>query len=126
MWFDPTAIVQPSQLLATLAIPATFTQRTGEETPKVAEVAEVAAPMFRENETACYRWLIHFADRNPLTVAFSPSATHAEVLDAYPAALAAEPIAPGRRQPDTPLAAGPGSGSPGLAGADRRKRSGDH
>ena len=49
-------------------------------------------------------WLLHFADRNPLEVAFSPAATHAEVLDAYPAALAAEPIAPGRRQPDTLLA----------------------
>ncbi len=50
------------------------------------------------------RWLIHFADRNPLPAAFLPAATHAEVLDTYPNALAAEPIEPGRRQPDTLLA----------------------
>lgn len=50
------------------------------------------------------RWLIHFADRNPLEVAFSPAATHAEVLDMYANALAAEPIAPDLRQPDTLLA----------------------
>ncbi|MCC2866310.1 MAG: hypothetical protein LK562_00715 [Candidatus Accumulibacter phosphatis] len=37
------------------------------------------------------RWLLHFADREPLTVAFSPAATHAEVLAIYPDALAAEP-----------------------------------
>jgi len=42
--------------------------------------------------TTSYRWLIHFADRNPLEVAFSPAASHAEVLDAYPDALAVEPL----------------------------------
>jgi len=51
-----------------------------------------------------WRWLIHFPDRNPLEVAFSPEASHAEVLDCYPDALAAEPIEPGRRQPGAPLA----------------------
>ncbi|MCM8621613.1 MAG: hypothetical protein NFW16_07690 [Candidatus Accumulibacter sp.] len=50
------------------------------------------------------RWLLHFADREPLTVTFSPPSTHAAVLDAYPDALAAEPIESGRRQPDTLLA----------------------
>jgi hypothetical protein len=54
--------------------------------------------------TGSRRWLVHFADRNPLTVAFSPAATHAEVLDAYPTALAAEPIEPGRQQSDALLA----------------------
>ena len=43
-------------------------------------------------------------DREPLTVTFSPAATHVAVLDAYPAALAAEPIEPGRQSPDTLLA----------------------
>lgn len=51
------------------------------------------------------RWLLHFSDRESLAVAVSPPATHAEVLNAYPDALAAEPIEPGRRQPDTLLAA---------------------
>lgn len=43
---------------------------------------------------AFYRWLIHFADRNPLEVAFSPPARHGEVLADYPDALAAQPIEP--------------------------------
>jgi len=53
---------------------------------------------------------VHFIDREPLTVAFAPPATHAEVLEACPAveacpaALAAEPIEPGRQQPDALLA----------------------
>lgn len=36
-------------------------------------------------------WLIHFPDRDPLEVSFSPPATHAEVLERYPDAVAAEP-----------------------------------
>jgi hypothetical protein len=52
---------------------------------------------------AASRWLLHFSDRNPLTVDFSPPATHAKVLVSYPSALAAEPIEAGRRQPDTLL-----------------------
>ena len=56
---------------------------------------------YREEQTAdaggdppgkAWRWLIHFADRNPVEVAFSPEATHVEVLDIYPSALAAEPM----------------------------------
>jgi hypothetical protein len=39
-----------------------------------------------------WRWLVHFSDRNPLEVAFSPELTHGEVLNFYPAALAAEPM----------------------------------
>lgn len=98
MWFDPTAIAQASPP------PATLAQRTGEDAPRVAEVAEVAAPLCRDKETTSYCWLIHLADREPLTVAFSPAVSHAEVLASYPSALAAEPIEPGRRQPDTRLA----------------------
>lgn len=45
-------------------------------------------------------WLLHFADREPLTVTLSPPASHAEVLDSYPSALAAEPIEPSRYPPD--------------------------
>ena len=50
---------------------------------------------------AASRWLLHFSDRNPLTVEFSPPATHAEVLASYPGTLAAEPIEASRRQPAT-------------------------
>jgi hypothetical protein len=39
-------------------------------------------------------WLIHYTDRNPLEVACSPPATHAEILARHPDAIAAEPLAP--------------------------------
>lgn len=54
------------------------------------------------SDSAC-SWLLHFADREPLTVTFWPPASHAEVLDTYSGALAAEPIEPSRYQPDAPL-----------------------
>lgn len=38
------------------------------------------------------RWLIHFADREPLEVYLAPAADHAEALVAYPDAVAAEPL----------------------------------
>jgi hypothetical protein len=52
----------------------------------------VALLATNERPLTAWRWLIHFADRNPLEVAFSPAASHAEALDAYPDALAAEPL----------------------------------
>ncbi len=45
-----------------------------------------------------WRWLIHFSNRGPLEAAFSPEATHGEVLAIYRDALAAEPIEPGRER----------------------------
>ena len=98
MWFDPGEIGHfPQAPLATLATLRLCNSKTSTQGAEVAEVAEVATPH--------YRWLLHFADREPLTVAFSPAANHAEALAGYPSALAAEPIEPGRRQPDTLLAA---------------------
>ena len=41
---------------------------------------------------ARFRWLIHFTDREPVEVTFSPMATHAEVLAHWPGAVAAEPM----------------------------------
>lgn len=45
----------------------------------------------------------HVTDREPLELALSPGASQADVLDAAPVALAAEPIESRRRQPDTML-----------------------
>jgi hypothetical protein len=39
-----------------------------------------------------FGWLIHFTDREPLTVAFSPEVNHADALACYPDAVAAEPM----------------------------------
>lgn len=47
-----------------------------------------------DTATASRWWLIHYHDRDPLPVSFSPEVTHAEALASYPDAVAAEPIAP--------------------------------
>lgn len=46
------------------------------------------------DNVARFRWLIHFTDRDPVTVSFSPEVTHAEALASYPDAVAAEPCEP--------------------------------
>ncbi|MGQ5488788.1 hypothetical protein ACUH78_08045 [Thauera sp. ZXT1-4] len=38
------------------------------------------------------RWLLHYADREPVEVHFAPAADHPEALVAYPDAVAAEPL----------------------------------
>lgn len=37
-------------------------------------------------------WVLHYPDREPLEVWFSPAADHAEALSTYPDAVAAEPL----------------------------------
>lgn len=39
-----------------------------------------------------WRWLIHFPNRNPLEVAFSPAVSHAEVEMHFPQAIAVDPF----------------------------------
>jgi hypothetical protein len=55
--------------------------------------------------TASRWWLIHFPDRDPVEVACCPEATHAEILERHPNAVAAEPFEPIQRQPSAPLTA---------------------
>lgn len=55
--------------------------------PAASETPTDAAPPVRAP-----RWLIHFLDREPLEVWFSPAADHAEALVGYPDAVAAEPV----------------------------------
>ena len=52
---------------------------------------------------AHFAWLIHFTDRNPLTVTFSPVENHAGALACYPDAVAAEPIGATARQSETEI-----------------------
>lgn len=61
-----------------------------------------SSPLAHKSLISSSRWLIHFADRNPMEVAFSPAVSHAEVLAIYPDALAAEPAVE-VRQPGGPL-----------------------
>ena len=58
-----------------------------------AEIVEVLRVGAGDTATASRWWLLDFSDHEPLTVAFSPAATHAEVLARYQGAVAATPIA---------------------------------
>lgn len=49
-------------------------------------------PQETEPAAASRWWLIHYPDRNPVKVASFPPATHAEILERHPDAIAAEPI----------------------------------
>lgn len=87
MWFDPEQLMKTvksrSATLATYATLPAQPRNTGLEVAKIAEVATV--------ETS-HGWLLHFTDREPLEVYCNPDATHAEILERYPDALAAEPL----------------------------------
>jgi len=54
----------------------------------VASKPEIMAAL----QSASRWWLLHYPDREPVEVAFFPDATHAEILERHPDALAAEPI----------------------------------
>jgi len=100
------------------ATPATFATQEGEKGRTVASVATVAvakspqgqtAPPAKvgagDTATASRWWLIHYPDRDPVELACCPEATHAEILERHPDAVAAEPFTPTIRQPSAPLTA---------------------
>jgi len=49
--------------------------------------------------------VIHYPDRDPVEVACFPGATHAEIMERHPDAIAAEPFTPHTRRPASPLSA---------------------
>lgn len=100
------------------ATPATFATQEGERGRTVASVATVTvtkspqektAPPEKvgagDTATASRWWLLHYPDRDPVEVACCPEATHADILERYPDAVAAEPFTPAIRQPSAPLTA---------------------
>ncbi len=101
------------------ATPATFATPEGGKGPTVASVATVAVAKYPQRQTAsppnvgagdtaiAFRWwLIHYPDRDPLKAACYPEATHTDILERYPAAVAAEPFNPPVRRPSAHLSAG--------------------
>jgi hypothetical protein len=70
-----------------------------------AEIVEALKVGAGDTATASRWWLIHYPDRDPLEVACCPDATHADILERHPDAVAAEPFTPAIRQPSAPLTA---------------------
>lgn len=68
-----------------------------------AEIIDALKVSPGDTATASRWWLIHYPDRDPLEVACCPEATHAEILERHPDAVAAEPFTPPIRQPSAPL-----------------------
>lgn len=89
---------------ATPATLATFTHPPTVNDGKVARIAKVVTPqeVKTPNAVTSWHWLVHFADREPLEVYCSPDATHAEILERRPDAIAAEPIPERIRHQATP------------------------
>lgn len=48
-------------------------------------------------------WRIHYHDRKPVEVVYSPLATQAQILEWEPEAVKVEPFEPVRQKPDEPL-----------------------
>ncbi len=92
---------QPKGEAATVARIATVAVANPKE-EKTAPPAKVGAG---DTATASRWWLIHYPDRDPLEVACCPEATHADILERHPDAVAAEPFTPTIRQPSAPLTA---------------------
>ena len=89
------------------ATPATFATQAGGERRTVASVATVTVAKSPQGQTASPAkvgagdtatvsrwWLIHYPDRDSVEVACCPEATHADILERHPDAVAAEPFTP--------------------------------
>lgn len=100
------------------AIPAIAATQPKETAVAVARIATVAVANAREEKatptamagaastaSSSCGWLLHFIDCDPLEVVCSPEATHAEILERHPDAVAAEPFTPTIRQPSAPMTA---------------------
>lgn len=100
------------------AIPAISATQPKGEAATVARIATVAVANPKEGQTAPLAnvgaddtatasrcWLVHYSERGPVEVACCPEATHADILERHPDAVAAEPFTPTIRQPSAPLTA---------------------
>jgi hypothetical protein len=70
-----------------------------------AEIIDLLKVGAGDTATGSRWWLIHYPDRDPVEVACCPEATHGEILEWHPDAVAAEPFIPIIRQPSAPLTA---------------------
>lgn len=68
-----------------------------------AEIVEFLKADTGDTATVSRCWLLHFPDRDPVAVTRYPETTHAEILERYPDAIAAEPFTPIIRRPSAPI-----------------------
>lgn len=73
--------------------------------PTIEKPAHPAVVGASASSIASHWWLIHFIDRDPLELAYYPAATHAEILERHPDAVAAEPFKAPVRRPAAPMTA---------------------
>lgn len=71
--------------------PATVATSGGEKARTVATVATVSVAKPPEANASRW-WLIHYPDGAPVETWTSPPATHAEILERHPDAIAAQPL----------------------------------
>ena len=92
------------------AIPAIPAIQTKVGVATVARIATIAVANPQEEKTAVDAastwWLLHYPNRDPVEMACSPPATHADILERHPDAVAAEPFTPTIIQPSAPMTAG--------------------
>ena len=69
------------------------------------EIIDVLKVGAVDTASASCWWLIHFVGLDPLECYFTDPATHAEILERHPDAVAAEPFTPTVRQPSAPMTA---------------------
>ena len=92
---------------AATATTATLATHGAEKAGTVVIVATVAVASSASpnsevaGEATAWGWLLHFTDRKPVEAYFSPAATRAEALAAYPGAIGAEPISQSPRRTPT-------------------------
>lgn len=70
-----------------------------------AKIIEALKAGCGDTATASRWWLLHYLDRDPEEISCSPPATHAEILERRPDAVAAEPFEPTVTPPTAPLTA---------------------
>ena len=68
------------------------------------EIIEALKVSPGDTATTSFRWLVHYPGR-VVEVSFTPEATHAEVMEWHPDAVAAESFTPTIRQPMAPMTA---------------------
>ena len=96
------ALIRKSESLRfATATPATVATLEGDKARTVANVATVSVATVPKAKTATASrwWLIHYPDREPVEVASFPPASHADILERHPNAIAAEPF--NQAEPET-------------------------